>query len=212
MKKKKETDGSEEHSLDATTIIQNLVQESDAEAALKLLGVYYVNGEIQSDSLIPIQQDILLKHTLGPKFFDDTITLIVNNSPGGDLSASFALVDLLNIIRMPVATIGTGECCSAASMLVAAGDKGLRTVTENTIMMIHRYSWGTYDKQHELVARRKIEDATHEQIVSFWLQHSKYKTRKEIETELLPTFDHWLTAKQALEHGIVDNITKTRKR
>ncbi len=192
-----------EDSADETTTV---VESSSAEESLKSKGIYYIYGEITAGSLKSIHQDILLKHHQGPGVWDEPIQLIIN-SPGGDLDEANALMDLMANVRMDVYTTGVGSCASAAAMLLCAGTKGHRLVCPSTTIMVHRYSWGSYDKQHELVARRAIEDATHEHMVEFWREHSKYKTKKDVEKHLLKTTDNWMTASAAKNAGIVDGIT-----
>jgi ATP-dependent Clp protease protease subunit len=179
---------------------------SSASDALRENGIYYITGEIKSGSLKIIQEDILLKHFKGPKFWDKPIQLLIN-SPGGDADEANALLDVIANVRMDVRTTAMGMCASAAAELVASGTKGMRLVSPSTTIMVHRYTWGSYDKQPELVARRPIEDATHNHMVEFWREHSKYKSNADVEKHLLKTVDNWMTAKQALDHGIVDAIT-----
>ncbi len=185
--------------------VKNLLDTNEPEELLRKTGIYYIYGEIEPGGLKSVHQDILLKNISGPKYWDQDITLVIN-SPGGSLDEADALLDLISTVRMDVETVGLGECCSAASMLLAAGTKGKRKIGPSTKVMTHRFSWGTYDKQHELIARRQIEDATHDQLVEFWMEHSKYNTKKLVEKHLLSKEDKWFTAEQALEAGIVDKI------
>ena len=179
---------------------------TEPESILRTMGIYYITGEITTDSLKTIQQDILLKHLTGPKVWDQEIQLIIN-SGGGLTDEAYALLDLIQNIRMDVRTVGLGTCGSAAAILLAAGTKGKRTVGPSTTIMVHRYSWGTYDKHHELVAHRSIEDEIHNQMVNFWTTHSKYKTKKDVEKHLLKTVDNWMTPQMAIDHGIIDKIS-----
>ncbi len=204
-KKKAEEEGEELVQGGENILAQIAASGQSSEDMLKMSGIYYISGEIKDDTLKPIHQDILLKHYVGPKHWNSDIQLIVN-SPGGNLDETNALLDLLSNVRMDIRTICLGSCASAAAMLIASGTKGKRVMGPHSTIMIHRYTWGAYDKQQELVARRSIEDATHEQMIDFWIRHSKYKTKKDVEKHLLKTVDNWMTASQAVSHGIVDHI------
>ncbi len=122
------------------------------------------------------------------------------------MSTKNALIDLLSNVRLDIKTIGLGQCMSAGAMLLAMGTKGKRSVGKNTTIMIHQYSYGVVGKHHELIAHRNVQDNLHEQEVDFWIKHSKYKTEKEITKHLLRKEDTFLTAKEALKHGIIDEI------
>jgi ATP-dependent Clp protease protease subunit len=101
-----------------------------------------------------------------------------------------------------------GNCLSAGGILLAAGTKGHRVVTPNTIIMIHRFSWGSWDKQAELLEHRHAEDIEYSNDTRFWTEASKWKTNALLEKNLLRPTDTWLSAEEALSHGIIDKILK----
>ena len=120
---------------------------TNPEEELRERGIYYIFEEITQALLKPIHQDILLKHC-SPSWSDKRgITLIIN-SPGGELDPVWGLIDLLDFIRMPVTTLAMGSCASGATLLLASGTIKRRIIAANTTSMVHRFSWGNYDK-HE---------------------------------------------------------------
>lgn len=177
----------------------------DTDVTLRAAGIYYVWGEIGPGSLKDIHQDIVLKNYQGSNFFSGPIQLLINSN-GGDADETMALIDLLANVRFPVATSGFGTCASAAAMLLACGTKGLRTIAPNAGVMIHSYAWSADGKHHELVAHRKAQDWEYEKELAFWLKHSRYRKKKDVERHLLKKSDVWLTPREALAHGIVDHI------
>jgi len=201
MKKKKLHE--EEIEVDENALAK-LVDTAD-EDLLKAGGVYYITGSIEEDSLKAIHQNVLLKHLAGPKLWKQDLTFVVN-STGGSIDETNGLLDLLANIRMDIRTVGLGTCASAGAMLVCAGTKGKRTVGPNTILMVHCYSWGSWGKHHELVSARHVQNAIYEQELAFWIKHSKYTKKVDVEKYLLRKEDTWLTAKEAMKHGIVDHI------
>jgi len=190
---------------DLRNLITNNHDESkSAEEALREQGIYYLTGEITQKLITPIHQDIFCKH-LDPDWTGD-ISIIVS-SPGGELPAAWMLIDLFSIINMKVHTLGTGLCCSAASMIVAAGTKGLRCVTPNCEIMIHLGSGATDGEMETVLAQAEGFRLEVNRMVDFWAARSKYKTVKSVKANLLNKRDFYLTPRQALRHGIVDTVT-----
>lgn len=130
------------------------------------------------------------------------LTLVIN-SPGGSVSAAMALIDVMKTSTIPVNTLAIGMIASCGVLLTMSGKK--RVISETCQVMSHQYSWGKSGKHADLVANRKAEDMTHEMLVKHYMKCTK-KTRKYIEKNLLPHIDVWLTAEEAVEHGIVDEV------
>jgi ATP-dependent Clp protease protease subunit len=192
---------------DPSTSLEISIASEPSETLTKK-GIYYLSGEIESGSFSTISQDILSKH-LDPKWKDD-IQLIIN-SPGGETSEAWALIDLLDWVRMDVRTIGMGMCCSMGAILLASGTPGKRTVTPNCSIMIHgaSISWAAGNQQQIATV---VKDMTNEfnRHIRFWINHSKYLSKEEIEKKFLSGFDNWFTAEEALKHGIVDHMIDTK--
>jgi ATP-dependent Clp protease protease subunit len=82
----------------------------------------------------------------------DLLNLIIC-SPGGDLNAAFAVIDTMKGSKIPIYTYGMGEIASCGLMTFMAGEKGKRFITRNTAILSHQYSWGSWGKEHELMAK-----------------------------------------------------------
>lgn len=188
---------------DSSSSSSNSLNYYDAQEELRNKGIYYITGSIEEDSLLEIHQDILLKH-LTSEWRDD-IQLVIN-SPGGYVSEMWALVDLLDWIRLDVRTTGLGYCCSAGAILLAVGTPGKRIVAPNTSIMIHGANAYMEGNKQQLVAGMKDVNQEYQRMVNFWLAHSKYKSENEVKKRLLDGFDKYLTPEEALNHGIVDVI------
>lgn len=94
---------------------------------------------------------------------------------------------------------------SMGLMIFIAGEKGKRVLTPNTTIMSHQWSGGEFGKEHELLASVK----NHKLISTMFMNHYKKHTgltEKQIKTYLLPTSDVWLSAKEAKQLGICDEI------
>ena len=134
---------------------------------------------------------------------------VVINSGGGDLNSAFAVIDVIKGSTIPIHTIGLGLVASAAFAIFISGKKGFRTLTPNTSIMSHQYSWGMYGKEHELFATIKEYELTTQRMI----QHYRSCTglnEKKIRQYLLPAQDCWLSAKEAKKLGICDNIKALR--
>ena len=90
------------------------------------------------------------------------------NSPGGDVSACFSMIDTMKGSKIPVYTYGLGEIASCGLMTFIAGHKGHRYITRNTAILSHQYSWYSFGKHHELMTRVKEFENTHNRILDHY--------------------------------------------
>jgi len=126
-------------------------------------------------------------------------------SPGGDLNAAFALIDVMRGSAIPVRTIGLGQIASAGLMIFIAGDKGLRLLTPNTSILSHQYSWGAIGKEHELFATVKEFDLTTKKMIAHYKKCTGL-TEAKIREVLLPPQDVWLSPAEAKKLGLCDDV------
>jgi ATP-dependent Clp endopeptidase proteolytic subunit ClpP len=128
---------------------------------------------------------------------------IMINSPGGSLDCLKTMLDAVYNTEMSVITIASGLAASCGFALLMAGDH--RVAFDGTMLMSHQYSWGSKGKHHELTAARKAQDMTHK----FMLEHYKLHTglgEKQIQKELLPAEDRWMSPQEALALGVIDEV------
>ena len=130
---------------------------------------------------------------------------LIINSPGGEVSSAFALIDTMKGSKIPIYTYGLGEIASCGLLTFIAGEKGKRFITRNTAILSHQFSWGSWGKEHELMARVKEFNNTQDRILEHYKKCTGL-TEKQIKTYLLPPEDVWLTAKEAVKYGIADEI------
>jgi len=134
----------------------------------------------------------------------EMLNMIVT-SPGGDLNAAFALIDVMRGSAIPIRTIGLGQIASAGLMIFIAGDAGMRILTPNTSILSHQYSWGAIGKEHELFATVREFDLTTKKMI----QHYKKCTglsEAKIREVLLPPQDVWLSPQEAKKLGLCDDV------
>ena len=126
-------------------------------------------------------------------------------SPGGDLNAAFAVIDVMRGSAIPVRTIGLGQIASAGLMIFIAGTKGHRLLTPNTSILSHQYSWGAFGKEHELFATVKEFDLTTKKMIEHYKKCSGLPEKK-IREVLLPPQDMWLSPHEAKKLGLCDDV------
>jgi ATP-dependent Clp protease protease subunit len=134
----------------------------------------------------------------------DLLTLLIN-SPGGDLSAAFALIEIMQGSRIPVRTVGLGEICSAGLIIFMSGYKDQRILTPSCSIMSHHFSTGVQGNYHEILNVQKELDFVNQRILSQYKKCTGLE-ESEIKQKLLPERDVFLTPTDALELNIADHI------
>lgn len=132
------------------------------------------------------------------------LTIIIN-SPGGDVHAAFALIDVMKSSSIPIKTVGLGLIASCGFLIFIAGKKGKRILTPNTSILSHQYTWGSRGKEHELYARVKEFELSTERMIKHYKKCIGMSEAK-IKEVLLPPQDVWLSAEEAIKLKICDKI------
>jgi len=151
---------------------------------------------------IVIAQLLHLAHT-DPK---RDIKLYIN-SPGGSVNDGLAIIDTMNYIEPDVQTIGIGLQASMGAMLLSAGAKGKRLALPNSRIMIHQPSSGTEGKvtDQEIMLRESI---LLKKTLTEILAKNTGKSIKQIEKDI--DRDHWMSAQEAKEYGIIDEVVEAK--
>ena len=152
----------------------------------------------------PVIEWILNKNLMPTQERPKYLTLVIN-SPGGEMHSAFALIDTMKGSKIPIHTIGLGMIASCGLLTFMAGEPGHRTITPNTSILSHQYSWGSYGKEHELMSRVREFELSTERMMDLYKKCTGM-TEKDIRKWLLPPEDIWLSAKEAVKHGIADKI------
>lgn len=126
------------------------------------------------------------------------------NSPGGSVTAGMAIYDTMQFIRPGIATICIGQAASAAALLLAAGTHGKRYALPNSRVLIHQPSMGGLSGQAtdiDIHAREILRmRANLNEIMAKHTGQSLEKIERDVER------DFWMSAQQAAEYGMVDEI------
>lgn len=178
--------------------------ENESSNDLEDHNIHLFMDDVDSKSVRPAIEFIMQKNLLPNNKRPKHLTLIIN-SPGGDLNAAFALIDIMRGSKIPVRTVGLGEISSCGLLIFMSGEKGKRIITPNTSILSHQYSWGSHGKEHELFARVREFELTSARLMSHYKKCTGLD-EKTIKKILLPAEDVWLDAKQAVKYGIADEV------
>ena len=176
----------------------------------------FVQGEVEDGMANLIVAQLLFLESES----DDDITLYIN-SGGGSVASGLAIYDCLNFIKPKIRTVVAGQACSMGSFLAQAGTKNMRFVLPESRTMIHRVSSGTpgtrgsvhvQDLQFE-DAKRSFEESVriNKRLTELYVKHnSKGKTYEELFETM--KFDTFLSAQEAVDFGLADEVLQSRKK
>lgn len=185
----------------ATAPTLNTPVES-AKITLNDSGIYHLCEEFTFATVKPVINWIMEENIQRNK--KAYLTLMIS-SYGGDLHSAFALVDMMRGSAIPVRTVGLGVIASAGLATFISGEKGHRVLTPNTAILSHQWSWGSFGKEHELVAGMRKFELTTDRMMTLY-RRSTGLSEKIIRTSLLPPEDVWLSAEEALKLKLCDKI------
>ncbi|HSJ50613.1 MAG TPA: ATP-dependent Clp protease proteolytic subunit [Actinomycetota bacterium] len=138
---------------------------------------------------------------------DKDINLYIN-SPGGDITALFAIYDTMQYVKCDVSTTVMGQAASAAAVLVLAGAKGKRFALPHSRILLHQPHGGAQGQAvdieiqaKEIIRYRQLLD----QLIAEHTGQPIEKVGKDTDRDFI------LTAQEAVEYGIVDEVITTRK-
>ncbi|MFP5579492.1 MAG: ATP-dependent Clp protease proteolytic subunit [Acidimicrobiia bacterium] len=137
---------------------------------------------------------------------DKDISIYIN-SPGGDITALFAIYDTLSFIKNQISTICYGQAASAAAVLLAAGTKGKRLALPHSRVLLHQ-PWGQGGGQATDIEIQAREIMRMRDLLNEILAEHTGQTVERIETDT--DRDFVMTAPEALEYGIIDEVISRR--
>ena len=182
------------------------IKESNPYNKLFEERIIFLGVQIDDASANDVMAQLLTLESGDP---DRDITMYIN-SPGGSFTALTAIYDTMVYVRPEIQTICMGQAASAAAVILAAGTKGKRFALTNSRILIHQPSGGTEGamqisdleiQANEIQRMRQLE----EEILARHTEQPIEKVRADIERDTI------LTAEQAKDYGIVDEVITSRK-
>ena len=168
--------------------------------------IVFLGVQVDDASADDIMAQLLVLESQDP---DRDITMYIN-SPGGSFTAMTAIYDTMQYIRPQIQTVCLGQAASAAAVLLAAGAPGKRLALPNARVLIHQPSSGDAGRGQasdiEIQAREIMR-------LREWLETTIAKHSKKQVDEVKKDIDRdkILTANEALEYGLIDQVLTSRK-
>jgi ATP-dependent Clp protease protease subunit len=165
--------------------------------------IVFVTGPIEDQLASLITAQLLFLEAENPK---KEISMYIN-SPGGVVTSGMAIYDTMQFIRPAVATLCIGQAASMASLLLAAGEKGMRYALPNARVMLHQPSGGFQGQASDI--ERHAEDIIKmkRRLNEVYVRH----TGKDYDTiERTLDRDYFMSAEEARVFGIVDEVITKR--
>lgn len=176
-------------------------RQSDIFSRLLKDRIIFVDGEINDQMADLVVAELIFLESENPK---KEINLYIN-SPGGSVTAGLAIYDTMQYISCPVATICIGQACSMASIILAGGEKGSRSILPNARVMIHEPAGSAEGQASDiLITTKELTRIKH--LTSSLLSHDTGKTMEEIERDILR--DNYMSANEAVSYGICDRVMR----
>ncbi len=185
-------------------------QAADSSVAISLLKgtrIIYINGAVDDDMAFFFNTTLLRLENEDSS--SDIIVYI--NSPGGVVSAGLSMIDTMNLISCDVSTVCVGMAASMGAMLLMSGEKGKRKILPHSKVLIHQplQNLGnsfrqTTDLEIAVKEAMKTKDTLYTLIKEATGQPYD-KIEKDCDR------DYTLSAQEALEYGLVDEIIRTHK-
>lgn len=186
----------EERSLNVATM--------DVFSRLMMDRIIFLGAPIYDDAANIIQAQLLFLESVDA---EKDIQLYIN-SPGGSVSAGLGIYDTMQLITPDVATICTGMAASMGAVLLTAGAAGKRSALPHSRVMIHQPLGGAQGQASDIEITAREIAKTKRELYDILALHSGVSYEK-IERDA--DRDYWLTAAEAKEYGLIDNVLDKRK-
>jgi Protease subunit of ATP-dependent Clp proteases len=168
--------------------------------------IIFLGVQVDDASADDIMAQLLVLESQDP---DSPVTMYIN-SPGGSFTALTAIYDTMQYIRPEIQTVCLGQAASAAAVLLAAGSPGRRLALPNARVLIHQPAMEGMQGQASDIAIVADElERMNDWLCETLAFHSGKKTAEEVANDIQR--DKILTAEQAKDYGLVDQVLASRK-
>jgi ATP-dependent Clp protease, protease subunit len=166
--------------------------------------IIFLNGEVNDTVAALVCAQLLFLEAENPK---KPISLYIN-SPGGVVTSGMAMYDTMHFIRAPVHTLCMGTARSMGSFLLMAGQPGERAALPNSSILIHQPLGGFQGQASDMLIHADEIRRTKHRMTRLYAKHCG---RSYEELEQAMDRDHFMTAEEALEWGLIDKILQPRE-
>ncbi len=166
--------------------------------------IIFISGPIHDGMSTLVVAQLLFLEAENPK---KEISMYIN-SPGGVVSSGLSIYDTMQYIRPKIATMCVGQAASMGSLLLAAGEKGMRFCLPNSRVMVHQPSGGFQGQASDIALHAQEILDLKKRLNMIYVKHTNQKI-SAVEKAL--DRDNFMTPEQSLEWGIVDKIIDSRE-
>jgi ATP-dependent Clp protease, protease subunit len=166
--------------------------------------IIFLTGPVEDHMASLVCAQLLFLEAENPK---KEIALYIN-SPGGVVTAGMSIYDTMQFIRPAVSTLCIGQAASMGSLLLAAGEKGMRFAMPNSRIMVHQPSGGFQGQASDIERHARDILKMKKRLNDVYVKHTG-RTYEEIEKTL--DRDHFMDSDEALAWGVVDKILTSRQ-
>ena len=181
------------------------VASMDVFSRLMMDRIIFLGVPIDDDVANIIQAQLLFLASTDP---GADISLYIN-TPGGQVTSGLAIYDTMQLVEPDVATICTGMAASMDSVLLCAGAKGKRSCLPHSRVLIHQPLGGAQGQASDIMIAAKEIEKTRKELYDIISQHSGQPYDKVFADA---DRDFWMTAQEALEYGMVDEILSKKSK
>jgi len=165
--------------------------------------IIFLTGPVEDHMATVIVAQLLFLEAENPK---KEISMYIN-SPGGVVTAGLSIYDTMQFIRPKVSTLCIGQAASMGSLLLAAGETGMRYALPNARVMVHQPSGGFQGQASDIMRHAEDIMQMKRRLNEIYVRH----TGKDYETiEATLDRDHFMTAEESRIFGIVDQVIDKR--
>src|SRR5438093_1678638 len=165
--------------------------------------ITFITGPIEDGMASLVVAQLLFLEAENPK---KEISIYIN-SPGGMVTSGLAIYDTMQFVRPPVSTLCVGQAASMGSLLLAAGQKGLRFALPNARILVHQPKGGFEGQATDIMLHAQEILNLKKRLNEIYMKHTGQLLQK-IEDAL--ERDYFLTGEMAMEWGIVDKVINKR--
>jgi len=165
--------------------------------------IVFVNGQIDDGVAALVNAQLLFLESENP---EKPVAMYIN-SPGGVVTSGLAIYDTMQWIKCPVATVCMGTAYSMGSFLLMAGAPGQRSALPNASILVHQPSGGFQGMASDIERHAQDIVKTKRRMNELYAKHCG-RTYEEVERTL--DRDHFMTATEAKEWGLVDHVYSSR--
>ncbi|NVJ99408.1 MAG: ATP-dependent Clp endopeptidase proteolytic subunit ClpP [Alphaproteobacteria bacterium] len=166
--------------------------------------IIFLTGEVNDQISSLIVAQLLFLEAENPK---KDISFYIN-SPGGVVTSGMAMYDTMQYIKPKVATICIGQACSMGSLLLAAGEPGMRYALPNARIMIHQPSGGARGQAADIEIQAREILKLRERLNNIYVKHTGQKLDK---IEKAMDRDNFMDAEEAKKFGLIDHVYTNRE-